>query len=194
MRGRDQVTGQLALAKLIGRFAVSRGQIEARHVASRLVASAGTVAERMGVIPPGSTGRPPATDRWEPAAAGHRNGHSSAPADARPSAGSAAPGATVAADHDAAVATATTTATTAGPVDPPSPDAGRAARRRGGSDTTVVAADLAIPGYDTLAATQVVPRLAGLSPAELDAVGRYEEAHRSRRTILARVAQLRAGG
>ena len=35
-------------------------------------------------------------------------------------------------------------------------------------------ADLAIPDYDSLSASQVVPRLAGLSPAELDAVQRYE--------------------
>ena len=49
---------------------------------------------------------------------------------------------------------------------------------------------LAIPGYDSLAASQVVPRLAGLSPDELAAVGAYESAHRARRTILTRVRQL----
>jgi len=51
-------------------------------------------------------------------------------------------------------------------------------------------AGLAIPGYDSLAASQVVPRLAGLSPDELAAVGAYESAHRGRRTILTRVRQL----
>ena len=49
---------------------------------------------------------------------------------------------------------------------------------------------LAIPGYDSLAASQVVPRLAGLSADELAAVGAYESAHRARRTILTRVRQL----
>ena len=49
---------------------------------------------------------------------------------------------------------------------------------------------LAIPGYDSLAASQVVPRLAGLSPEELAAVGAYETAHRARRTILTRIRQL----
>ena len=49
---------------------------------------------------------------------------------------------------------------------------------------------LAIPGYDSLSASQVVQRLASLGPDELDAVGRYEAAGRGRRTILARVAQL----
>jgi hypothetical protein len=55
------------------------------------------------------------------------------------------------------------------------------------------AATLAIPDYDSLSASQVVPRLAGLTPAELEAVGAYEGAHRGRRTILNKVAQLQAG-
>jgi len=50
--------------------------------------------------------------------------------------------------------------------------------------------ELAIPGYDSLAAPQVVQRLGGLSPAERDAVRRYEESHRGRRTILSKIAQL----
>lgn len=53
------------------------------------------------------------------------------------------------------------------------------------------AQSLAIPGYDSLSASQVVQRLAGLNPAELAAIGSYEAAGRSRRTILNRVAQLR---
>jgi hypothetical protein len=55
------------------------------------------------------------------------------------------------------------------------------------------AAALAIPDYDSLSASQVVPRLAGLTPDELDAVGAYEAAHRGRKTILNRVAQLQGG-
>lgn len=50
--------------------------------------------------------------------------------------------------------------------------------------------ELAIPEYDGLAASQVVPRLASLSAAELRAVRRYETAHRGRRTILHGVEQL----
>lgn len=52
--------------------------------------------------------------------------------------------------------------------------------------------DLAIPGYDSLAASQVVSRLAGLRPAELSAVQRYELHHRGRKTILGRISQLQA--
>jgi hypothetical protein len=53
-------------------------------------------------------------------------------------------------------------------------------------------ATLSIPGYDTLSASQVVQRLPGLSPEELEAVRAYELAGRARKTILHRVAQLKA--
>jgi hypothetical protein len=51
---------------------------------------------------------------------------------------------------------------------------------------------LAIPDYDTLSASQVVRRLDGLAPTELEAVARHETATRGRRTILHRVHQLLA--
>jgi hypothetical protein len=68
---------------------------------------------------------------------------------------------------------------------PSSPVAGNGARPS--------AAGLAIPGYDALAASQVVPRLAGLSAEELEAVRAYEAATRHRKTILSRIEQLRSG-
>ncbi|HLI74956.1 MAG TPA: hypothetical protein VKU86_13840 [Acidimicrobiales bacterium] len=52
---------------------------------------------------------------------------------------------------------------------------------------------LAIPGYDSLSASQVVQRLDGLSRDELDDVRSHELAHRHRRTILHRIEQLLAG-
>lgn len=51
---------------------------------------------------------------------------------------------------------------------------------------------LAIPGYDSLSASQVVQRLDGLSEAELEEVRAHELASRRRRTILSRVEQLLA--
>jgi hypothetical protein len=51
---------------------------------------------------------------------------------------------------------------------------------------------LAVPGYDSLSASQVLPRLEGLTAEELEAVRAYETAHRGRKTILARVSQLQA--
>jgi hypothetical protein len=53
------------------------------------------------------------------------------------------------------------------------------------------AGSLAIPGYDTLSASQVLPRLEGLSGAELDAIRAYEQATRARKTVLTRIEQLR---
>ena len=51
-------------------------------------------------------------------------------------------------------------------------------------------AGLPIPGYDALSASQVVERLVGLAPDELDAVHDYEASHRQRRTILGKIEQL----
>jgi len=51
-------------------------------------------------------------------------------------------------------------------------------------------AELPIPGYDALSASQVVERLTGLAPDELDAVYAYEASHRQRRTILGKIEQL----
>ena len=51
-------------------------------------------------------------------------------------------------------------------------------------------ASLAIPGFDTLSASQVVQRLDGLNRTELVAARAYETATRGRRTILGRVDQL----
>ena len=59
-----------------------------------------------------------------------------------------------------------------------------------GDDEAAVAADRAIPGYDSLSASQVVRRLDGLGPRELAAVFRHESATRGRRTILHRAQQL----
>ena len=75
------------------------------------------------------------------------------------------------------------------PAPSPSPAATPASN---GTEVTVHDANnLAIPGYDTLSASQIVQRLAGLNADELAAIGSYEAAGRSRRTILNRVAQLR---
>lgn len=52
------------------------------------------------------------------------------------------------------------------------------------------AAQLAIADYDSLAASQVIPRLAGLEASELEAVRAYELAHRGRKTVLGKISQL----
>ncbi|MGA2036445.1 MAG: hypothetical protein ABSH04_02540 [Acidimicrobiales bacterium] len=56
-----------------------------------------------------------------------------------------------------------------------------------------LAKELAIPGYDSLSASQVVQRLGGLSRVELEDVKDHELVHRHRRTILNRIDQLLFG-
>ena len=59
-------------------------------------------------------------------------------------------------------------------------------------EATVSSDALAIDGYDSLAASQVVARLASLDAGELEKIRRYEEQSRRRQTILNRIAQLEA--
>jgi hypothetical protein len=82
----------------------------------------------------------------------------------------------------------------------PSPPPARHDRPKADSTVTTAsvngngsAGSLAIPGYDSLSASQVVQRLAGLSRGELIEVRAHEQAQRHRRTILNRVEQLLAG-
>jgi hypothetical protein len=78
------------------------------------------------------------------------------------------------------------------PAEPSSNGNGRESSDGAGPRAAPQEEELAIPGYDSLSAPHVVQRLAGLGETELDAVRRYEEAHRGRRTILSRIAQLQA--
>lgn len=84
-----------------------------------------------------------------------------------------------------------------GPADAADPAAAVASPNGAGSPpgggTAARSDHLAIPGYDSLSASQVVQRLPSLSSAELAAVADYETATRGRRTILSRIAQLQQG-
>jgi hypothetical protein len=60
----------------------------------------------------------------------------------------------------------------------------------GEAGTGLDAGELAIPSYDSLSASQVVQRLAGLSRDEVAAVAAYEAATRRRKTVLDRAEQL----
>ena len=52
--------------------------------------------------------------------------------------------------------------------------------------------DLAIPGYEDLAASHIVARLDRLSPAELAEIRTFEVANRGRRTVVGKIDQLLA--
>ena len=97
-----------------------------------------------------------------------------APAAEKPAASSSAP----ASNGQATAATQTSAPVSAEPVTTPAHGPG--------------AATLAIPDYDSLSASQVVPRLEGLSDRELADVREYESAHRGRKTILNKIDQLQA--
>lgn len=148
-RGRQQVTGQVGMARVIGQFAVQQGQAEAGKAVANAQKQAAEVLENLGV---GATRNGPDPRATEPP-----SNHPPAPAPT--------------------VATTPSTAASAPASPPPS---------------SVDVATLAIPDYESLSASQVVPRLAGLSSEELEAVRDYEAGHRGRKTILNRVAQLQA--
>lgn len=81
-------------------------------------------------------------------------------------------------------------ASTAGTNGHHAPEPSPAFEPTGGLVDNLAEPRLAIPGYDALSASQVVERLAGLSPDELAAVRHYEAGHRRRRTILGKIEQL----
>ncbi|HLN06392.1 MAG TPA: hypothetical protein VK217_08945 [Acidimicrobiales bacterium] len=189
-RGREGVEKQVAVARLIGRFAVAesrrrlgatpprpaRGQAEQEVTRHRPTsARGGPVAARTRPVEPahhGSDGHPhKARESARPSE------DSRSPRDASPEA--RATGHEAAAPHDPRPATLAPPGVDSRKETPPEAAATNAAGR-----------DLAIPAYDTLAASQVVERLASLTPLELEAVRRHESATRRRRTVLHRIAQL----
>jgi hypothetical protein len=182
-KGRNQLTGQVSSARFVGQFAVKQGSKQANKAFERARASAeATLAERLesaGVETGARNGtaadgaRPPATPPRPTPAAAHV-----APTEVRPEPTTVRPTPTRAASPTPAAA---------GPA--PSPEPVRAEPATPGAPAPL-ADTLAIPAYDSLSASQVVPRLSSLSPSELEAVREYETAHRGRKTILNRVAQL----
>ena len=146
-KGRQQVTGQVGMARVIGKFAVQQGQVEANKAFATAQKQAAGVLENLGA---GGNSRRPDPRRTEP------------PENRPPATASAA---------------AATPSTPASPQPVP-------------ISSSVEVATLAIPDYDSLSASQVVPRLAGLSTEELEAVRDYEAGHRGRKTILNKVTQL----
>ena len=147
-KGREQINGHLAVAKVVGQFAVGEGR---RRLERRL----GQNNASAPPAPAPANPTPPAADMSFEEMLGE----------------GPVPG-------DGDVATETRPA---------------AAARSAGDGPPAPAADgLAIPGYDSLSASQVVQRLGGLSSEELAAVGAYESAHRARRTVLTRVSQLQS--
>lgn len=174
-KGRNQVT----MARMIGKFALEQGRVEATKAATKLQDQAAGVLDFIG----GSVAPPPA-DRRErprpPARTSGVNGTSSAPK---------APGAARQAAR-AVAGVAEVTSPSAPPAGSPVASCSPAPAPAPAPGPSADA--LAIPDYDGLSASHVVNRLAGLSSSELEAVRAYEAANRGRKTILSKVAQLQS--
>ncbi len=136
-RGRNQV----ALAKMVGTFAVQKGSEEITNATKALPERVLDLVRSVGLVP----------------------GPASPPESPVPPSGAAA--------------------------SPPTP---RVSPEAAAAAADIAVTDLAIPGYDLLSASQVVPRLDSLTTDELALVARYEAGTRGRKTILSKVAQLRA--
>lgn len=173
-KGRDRLGPTLATARMVGQFAVGQGR--------RMAAGSGRPTA--ATSRPAGTRVPPGGSTPGPGGAGAaRDGAGTPPG---PVAGTPPDSVAGTVRARSARPAAAGTAPAAGRPTTTPPGGGGAA-----AGAAIPAAhSLAIPGYDSLSASQVVQRLASLTAEELDAVGRYEAAGRGRRTILARVAQL----
>lgn len=190
-KGRQRVTN----ARVIGQFAVQMGQAEAGRRFGRLESQARRSLVEFGLLPPeppapsSAPARAPAPAVTEatPAAAPvpRPAARKASPSRRSASATKAAPGRAAKAPSPARSAATRTTATKAA-----APKAAAAPDRAAAPS----AASLAIPDYDSLAASQVVSRLDGLRPDELAAVQRYELANRGRKTIIGKIAQIQTEG
>ena len=194
-RGRNQVV----LAKVIGKYAVEHGSKQVNGYLGQSQTQVAAVLQTLGVLPEEDEPRDTAdVDAFEAdvvvfgAPAARKAPAKRAPA-RRPAKPSTPP------TDSADPAPTDPTPTDSGPTDEPvvdpgiDPGADVAPESVVGPPVAVPAAgELAIPDYDNLSASQVVPRLEGLSSDELEAVRRYEAAERGRKTILGKIAQLQS--
>lgn len=180
-KGRARVNGQLAMAKMVGSFAVAQGQREAQRVVRQ---ATGRVSEG------GPFGAPAAREADPWAQPGEPDPWAQPAREADPTDGDG--------DGTGVRSTDGTTGSDGAPPVPPSTGStsveGASAPLPAPGTPSGDASALAIPGYDALSASHVVQRLAGLAADELEAVRTYEAATRGRRTILNRIAQLQAPG
>jgi len=153
---------QVMMARMIGKFAVRQGQAESTRALGKASVQASAVLSDLGLLVRD------AGDRAE-------------------SAGPAAGDTIDTMDTDAVDAPHADAPATSQVPAPPAADPSA-----GAAPSTDVAIDLAIADFDSLAASQVIPRLPGLSSAELEAVRNYEAVHRGRKTVLNKIAQLQS--
>jgi hypothetical protein len=158
----DRGRNQVVLARVIGKYAVEHGSKQVEGYLEQSQTQVAAVLQALGVLPEDTT---PASSDQVDAFEADAVVFTSARADES-------------ADESADEAPAD------GPVEPSDEDLVQ--------DPAPAADELAIPDYDNLSASQVIPRLGGLATDELEAVRRYEAAERGRKTILGKIAQLQS--
>ena len=166
-RGRERLGVQVNSARAVGHFAVKAGGKELKRRSANLTRS----SSPQGQPVPTTSSTPPRTRAVAPSGGALRLRAIPRPV-----------------STDAPAPVAPTVRRAAAPVPPHG--APVAATTLPADAHVPAVASLAIPGFDTLSASQVVQRLDGLSRSELVAVRAYETSTRGRRTILSRVDQL----
>jgi hypothetical protein len=193
-RGRERLGMQVNSARAIGKFAVTAGG----HELKRRSEGMRKQAPRSGSTPPAPSRTPPATPPAgpprlrsipRPPVDGTTAGAAAASSPAAPPTPAPAPAAGTVAASAPSPASVPAGRTPAADAPAAAPGPGPTTPRPASSHVPEVGS-LAIPGFDTLSASQVVQRLDGLSRSELVAVRAYETSTRGRRTILSRVDQL----
>jgi hypothetical protein len=178
-RRHEEVQRHVTTARSLGQVTMAFGPPLVRERVSRTVADARRRAEELlGTGAPGTGTTETASTDPEPETA---TDTAPAPTDTEPSL------------RFTSVTSAEPPAPAAPPIDLTAtepPTAAPLTSDRANNGDPARSAVLPIPGYDALSASQVVERLVGLAPEELDAVHRYEASHRQRRTILGKIEQL----
>lgn len=180
-KGKERVASQIQMARVIGKFTVGEAQRRIDRLATSQAARGTLGGSQAAALSPA-----PAVDVTLPGGDGdvkptldHLNGDQSAATRSRGA--SALKAGTTPSAPPGSPRRAVADAEAASPL---------AQLQEPASSAVPSTTQLAVPGYDTLAASQVVQRLSSLRPGELEAIRLYEVSTRGRRTILHRIAQL----
>ncbi len=160
--GRARFETPLAAAKVIGKLAVDQGRRDFEQRLSKLIDPKPSPDPRSAGTSTGTSASGPTQS-------------------AKPSDASATSSPTASSPSASAAAAAASPGVASAPA---------AAKGRGSSQAT--ADDLAIPGYAHLSASQIIAHLDGLTDADLARIEAHELATRKRKTVLARIEQLRS--
>jgi hypothetical protein len=180
----ERVSEEIRKARMIGQVAVTFGGRQLRREVDARLRDARQAAGGVANFFPGGGAGPngAAADEASTVSARATPTAPSSPAGPPTKPSTAKPSATKATGARKATRTSTAKTSTA--------KKATGATKRARPAASASAADLPIPEYDGLSASQVVSRLTGLTPAELQAIRSYEESSRGRRTVIAAIDRL----